>query len=604
LSNKYKAFINRGEYDKLKDFIIKKEGINYENLWYLLDTLLELNKVDEVIKYLDEWKNEIKKRSDLKLWFYFCGIIAFERSNYDIAKEYLLFASIILHEKDDKITHLKIDNQLAMIDIQKGRLPEAFIKLLKLADEFIKYGESLLCSQCLYEIGNIFLIKGFLDNSFRFFNASLNTSQVLKNQKRIGHSNLQLGVVSYFKGYLQKAVSYYNISIKIYNKINDEISLAVVLLRLGDVLRDQGHFNQALVHYENALGIYQRNQITVSIAYALMKIGTLCQQLNKSNWAYNYMESGLSYFYKLGNPRLIAAYIFKLVQVTKDLGTLTDDFEWLAKFPPIEQYKSNNVIKAYNYMVNALLAENKKNWGMAEENWSAALKISGLPFSVMVDCQESLLKIALWAWIAEKTEKSFNAMIKQVEEFEQLCKKKNLSSYLCKVYLIRSKIASVELKPQEAIQWLELCKSVADISALDLYYTLADKELNIINKRTKDSIKRQEIEAKEQLRELEGYISKLNQYVENLLIKDLKLRKREFLIDETKETKTLNEHHEVILELLRVNPLGLFQKDLPYMTNLSQSTISRRINDLLEMSLVQRIPQGRAMIVRLKEYFV
>ncbi|MHA2366796.1 MAG: helix-turn-helix transcriptional regulator, partial [Candidatus Hodarchaeales archaeon] len=238
----------------------------------------------------------------------------------------------------------------------------------------------------------------------------------------------------------------------------------------------------------------------------------------------------------------------------------------------------------------------------ADEFWKKALKIPGLPFEVLISCHESLIRIAFLLWRIDQTDKQFSLLINHLKEFEHLCKSKNVVPSLCKIYLIRSKIASTKLNPKEAKYWIELCKSVSDISGLDLYYSLAEKELEKVKQKIIFPDQNNETDTTTQLKELESYITELNHYIEKLLIKEKKFKK-EILQAEKIETKTLNELHENVLEILRTNPLGILQKDLSSMTNLSKRTISDCVRDLLDLNLIQRIPQGRANIVRLKEYF-
>ncbi|MHA1450787.1 MAG: helix-turn-helix transcriptional regulator, partial [Candidatus Hodarchaeales archaeon] len=58
---------------------------------------------------------------------------------------------------------------------------------------------------------------------------------------------------------------------------------------------------------------------------------------------------------------------------------------------------------------------------------------------------------------------------------------------------------------------------------------------------------------------------------------------------------------EKILSLLRENQQGLLQKDIPSLTGLSNATVSRRVNELVESNLVERVPFGRSLRIRLKD---
>ncbi|MHA2366757.1 MAG: hypothetical protein ACXAC7_22580, partial [Candidatus Hodarchaeales archaeon] len=359
----FKLHFNKGENEKIRDLIVIREGINEKNRWFLIEALLELEQLDEVSQLLENWKGQIRNNIDLKLWLYYFGLIAFENSNNDLAMDYWHLSSIIILNKPNKFLQLSINYQFARLLIQQGILSEALMNLLLLANNFNEISEIHHYSLCLAEIGNIFLIKGLLDNSFKFYKKSLEINKILGNKRRIGLSNLHLGIISYYKGDLMQAASFYDKAKINFQIVNDDSSFGQFLLRKADVFRDQGHFNRALAHYELALRTYQRlaNQgqrsHKLNIAYSFMKIGTLYQQLNKPIRAFSYIEPGLQYFHKLGNPRLLAAYIFKAVQTAMTLGSLTEDFTWIKRFPH-DAENSNPVIAAYCHMVKAIMAEN------------------------------------------------------------------------------------------------------------------------------------------------------------------------------------------------------------------------------------------------------
>ena len=54
-----------------------------------------------------------------------------------------------------------------------------------------------------------------------------------------------------------------------------------------------------------------------------------------------------------------------------------------------------------------------------------------------------------------------------------------------------------------------------------------------------------------------------------------------------------------ILDLLEQNSLGILQKDLPALLNLSEATISRRLVELEKLKLIMRTPQERSNLVTL-----
>ena len=55
-----------------------------------------------------------------------------------------------------------------------------------------------------------------------------------------------------------------------------------------------------------------------------------------------------------------------------------------------------------------------------------------------------------------------------------------------------------------------------------------------------------------------------------------------------------------IMKILSNFPNGVVQSKIPSLTNLSKATISRRLNELFEDDIIEKIPSGRSNLINLK----
>ncbi|MHA1169438.1 MAG: helix-turn-helix transcriptional regulator, partial [Candidatus Hodarchaeales archaeon] len=227
-----------------------------------------------------------------------------------------------------------------------------------------------------------------------------------------------------------------------------------------------------------------------------------------------------------------------------------------------------------------------------------ALEIEGLG-EFIPTIHESLALLLLNKYREDKTPENRSALITRLEKFENYTKINNLIPSLCKICLIRARLAISEFDFNTAEKWLDKCKKLSLKHGLTVHQSFAVQELEELRKLRK---KLKEIFEEEK----KSIINSQMQIVANYLVKSnqiiRKLQKGSFTDDKDSvrllEKKT---QHEKILSLLRENQQGLLQKDIPSLTGLSNATVSRRVNELVESNLVERVPFGRSLRIRLKD---
>ena len=58
-----------------------------------------------------------------------------------------------------------------------------------------------------------------------------------------------------------------------------------------------------------------------------------------------------------------------------------------------------------------------------------------------------------------------------------------------------------------------------------------------------------------------------------------------------------NKQHLLIIELMKSNPMGLYQKEISENLKISESTVSRRISELKETNVIKSISEGKKTLL-------
>ena len=107
-------------------------------------------------------------------------------------------------------------------------------------------------------IGNLYIIKGDLNNAEQYFMEMLNMSRKLDYANGISSLLNNLSGVAYNRGEIDKALEYQLESLKLYEKQNDLKGKAGVLLNLGTTYLEKTNYIKALRCVKNALSEFKK----------------------------------------------------------------------------------------------------------------------------------------------------------------------------------------------------------------------------------------------------------------------------------------------------------------------------------------------------------
>ena len=178
---------------------------------------------------------KIDQKRDLLLlaeYHYIVGLANYYLSNYDIAVDHYLLA-VDIHEKMDNgrgVASNYINLSLVYKDI--GDTASAMVYNTRALEIFTDLNDKAEIANTLNKIGNCFLYRNNR-KAEEYFRKSFAIRKELGNQKDIGSSLNNLGIVFQISGEIDSAVSYFRKSYQIYEELGNKQYMAVALSNIA-----------------------------------------------------------------------------------------------------------------------------------------------------------------------------------------------------------------------------------------------------------------------------------------------------------------------------------------------------------------------------------
>ena len=243
----------------------------------------------------------LKIRIPLKLLFLFLlffGNSSFSQSN--------ALDSLLVKISKEKTDTNNIKYYYRMVQLL-SRIGE-YNRALLYSDTVIAYCKKLnnkyILSNVFNEIGIIYLNRGDLTVSLKYFTKSLNLRIELGDPKEISNSNINIGIIYENQGEYVQALKYYFKSLKIKEEVKDRKGEATCLNNIGIIYKNQGNFSKSLEFYFKSLDIYNKEHLeNVEMANTLNNIGVIFEIQQKHDDAKTYYMESFNLRKKLGDKR-------------------------------------------------------------------------------------------------------------------------------------------------------------------------------------------------------------------------------------------------------------------------------------------------------------
>lgn len=313
----------------------------------------------------------------------------------------------------------------------------------------------------------------------------LTICQELETLARQVNNRYWQGIAHFYTGFIftnlgsyQESGTSYLTALSLFDEVGNNYEEYRTLNHIIAICHLQGRLREALELQKRALNLEKTFDAKKLKKHFRALLATYYYEIGNYQLAADYQEEVVEAILeenRLTNrqPIAVAASIVGLARILHKQGRLDP------KLPVLEIFPTDNSpeVLGYRHMINAYLAQGKRNYGIAEEEWEKALMSGAISDHGQQLCTEALVELAYKHWRAEGGDENLSILEGRLKYWESHSRSYNLIPGLCKVLILRGKLALSQLNFNKAEEFLKSCINLSAESGLQLHRKLALREL-------------------------------------------------------------------------------------------------------------------------------
>jgi tetratricopeptide (TPR) repeat protein len=396
----------------------------------------------------------------------------------DFKKALQLAESVKTESQDVNNSLLMIDACIVIAEALEhlGRFDEK-IEVIKIAEKELKTVVDVEStdfkrrhSSILDQQGRIHWWKGALDNALGFFQQSLRLREELQNDYLITESFTNLGATFWLQGDINQALVYFELSLTLNKRHQNPPGIATSLNNIGAIHWQKGELDDALAYYQQSLTLFEELANNQDIAISLGNIGKIYHDKGDFELALEHHERSLILRADVENAQQIAMSLFELISVTLDQGSLDVAQEYLQNLQQIDSLEKKKIISHQYRVARALFLKKRgttRERGKAEMLLEQVAEEDVCRYQLTVTALLNLCELLL----TEFRDNEDPDILKEVQRLNtrlfEIGTEQNSHKLIAEVYLLRSKLALLELKIKDARKFLTQAQRIAETWGLN-----------------------------------------------------------------------------------------------------------------------------------------
>ncbi|MFW9992462.1 MAG: tetratricopeptide repeat protein [Candidatus Odinarchaeota archaeon] len=406
------------------------------------------------------------------------GIVYDEKGDLKLALDFKQRA-LALYEKSGnrrKISWLL--NSIGNIYRDKGELEQAldhYSRSLAIEEEL---GNKKYIGIAIGNIAIIHAEKGDLDKALEYFQKNLAVNQEIGNKRGVATCLGNIGLIHFRKGDSDKALTFYYESLAIYEETGDKIGIIYSLSYIGDVHLYRGDLDRALEYFQQVLKLSRESGKKSMIAVSLEDTGRIFFRKGDSNQALTYLQQSLAMKKEMGHE--FSETLYHLITVTTDIKKIEDAEGYYQQLVKSEKVMNSKVVNQRSRIARAILLKTSpraRHRGKAEELLEEVVNEEVIFHDHLVDALLHLCDLLVADLRMTGDLEIINELQKYVKKLADIAEGQHSHWLLAESFLIRSKLAILEMNYKEAKIHLVHARDIAEERGLQRLAYILGTEL-------------------------------------------------------------------------------------------------------------------------------
>ncbi len=314
-------------------------------------------------------------------------------------------------------------------------------------------------------LGLIHKQKGNLDEAWKIFSSALKKAKANPNFERMGPMLINIGLVSIDLGRLNDAMEYFEDALKNFEEVSHKRGIILSLMNLGiihDLLWD---FDTALNYYYKAVELAEQIGNNDELCKLFINIGITLKNQNKFEMAIQSFDSAKELNIELQNSIIQGNVLYLLGTSYLQLDQLNEVEIIQIQLEDLSKKSNNIVIDRTKRLLDATILKFKSgltNRAKAMEIFSAIIREESISYEIAISAIVNLCEILVTEVQITKNEGDLNEIEYLIEKMGQLSVESPSSIVRINILLLKSRIAFMFEKVDEAIELMEEAELIAN----------------------------------------------------------------------------------------------------------------------------------------------
>jgi len=388
------------------------------------------------------------------------------------------------YEKEN--TTLNTQNRLSII-LLKAKAKNKLFELSKALElinivikESEKYNKSLIYIDALLIKAEVVGQTGDLEGCYKAIDKA--TKCISKSSKRETYEFIKRtalihnynGSLQWLKGEFDKALQKYQIGLELGTKISNKYVIGASLSNIGAMYWRKGELSKALRFHDGSLIYFKNLKAKLEIAAVLGNLGEIYHQKGDLQQALEYHQQSLDIFKELNNIWHTPRELFCLISICVDLNSNGNRYakkaeEYLSELETLSKRENNKVIRQRYRVAKALMLKKSprtRDKAKAETIFQEIIQEKTFEYELTVIAILNLCDLFLLELRISGDPEILLEVQSLVNRLFDIAEQMPSYLLLSNVYLLKSKLALIELDIKKAKKFLDQAQQICEEKGL------------------------------------------------------------------------------------------------------------------------------------------